>query len=94
MNEHDNWRTWDKHRDCRGPTKVRTEVWRKGQYEDLSMDAPPDEDKTDDEPEGLVDDYQQRGSMRKDKSRENWRCSRVHGVVSRVRGRSSVVTDR
>ena len=26
---------------------------RKGQYEDLSMDAPPDEDKTDDELEGL-----------------------------------------
>ena len=28
---------------------------RKGQYEDLSMNAPPDEDKTDDEPEGLED---------------------------------------
>ena len=33
------------------------DVWlRKGQYEDLPMDAPPDEDKTDDEPEGLEDD--------------------------------------
>ena len=29
---------------------------RKGQYEDLSLDAPPDEDKTDDELEGLEDD--------------------------------------
>ena len=29
---------------------------RKGQYEDLSMGGPPDEDKTDDEPEGLEDD--------------------------------------
>ena len=29
---------------------------RKGQYEDLSMDSPPDEHKTDDEPEGLEDD--------------------------------------
>ena len=53
MIEHDNWRTWDKHRDCRGPL----DGWlRTGQYEDLSMDAPPDEDKTDDEPEGLEDD--------------------------------------
>ena len=33
------------------------DVWlRKGQYEDLPMDAPPDEDKTDDELEGLEDD--------------------------------------
>ena len=29
------------------------ESLRKGQHEDLSMDAPPDEDETDDEPEGL-----------------------------------------
>ena len=29
---------------------------RKGLYEDLLMDAPPDVDKTDDEPEGLEDD--------------------------------------
>ena len=29
---------------------------RKGQYEDLTTDAPPDEDETDDEPQGLEDD--------------------------------------
>ena len=52
MNEHDNWRTWDKHRDCRGPTKVWMDGCAKDKYEDLSMDAPPD----DDEPEGLEDD--------------------------------------
>ena len=65
MNGHSNWQTWDKHRECRGPMKVGMDGCAKKQYEDLSMDAPPDEDKTDDEPEGLEDD----SSMRQDKSR-------------------------
>ena len=56
MKEHDNWRTWDNAQ--RLPwTHEGFDGWlRKGQNENLSMDAPPDEDETDDEPEGLEDD--------------------------------------
>ena len=61
---------------------------RKGQYGDLTTDAPPDEDETDDKQEGdwkMI--HQQPGSMRQDKSRENWSCSRVHRVaLERPRG--------
>ena len=56
MTLHDTWRTWDKHRDCRGYMKVWMDGCARGQYEDLPTDAPPDEDHTDDEPEGLEDD--------------------------------------
>ena len=62
---------------------------RKGQYEDLSTDAPPDEDKTNDDPEGLEDGSSVvwEHETRQDKSREIWRCSRVHRVASaRPRG--------
>ena len=43
VTEHDNWRRWDKHRDCRGPHKG-LHGWCKGQYEDLPTDDLPDED--------------------------------------------------
>ena len=55
MTGHVNWQTWDKHRDCRGPHQGSDGWLRRGQYEDLPTDAPPEEDKTDDEPEGLDD---------------------------------------
>ena len=56
---------------------------RKGQHEDLSMDAPPDEDKTDDEP-GLEDDSSAAWEHEKRQVKRKLEYSRVPRVASRV----------
>ena len=55
MTENDNWQTWDKHRDCRGPHQGLDGWLRNRKYDDFPKDSAPDEDETDDEPAGLDD---------------------------------------